>query len=99
MRLRLSLLVPDDLNEIAEYIALDSPRHAARLLRSLRAKFKQIANQPQLYPLRPEIGPDARLASVGNYVILFRIRGNTVRIERVLHGGRDLLPLLEKSEI
>jgi plasmid stabilization system protein ParE len=29
MRLRLSPLVPSDLEEIAEYIAQDSPRHPA----------------------------------------------------------------------
>lgn len=98
MLLRLSPLVPSDLEEIAEYIALDSPRHAARMLRLLRGKCKEIARQPQLYRLRPEIGPDARLASVGSYAILFRIRGSAVRIERIVHGGRELVPLLEQSE-
>jgi plasmid stabilization system protein ParE len=47
--------------------------------------------------LRPELGPDARLATVGSYVILFRIHQNAVRIERVLHGGRDLLPLMDEA--
>jgi toxin ParE1/3/4 len=85
MRLRLSPLVPGDLEEIAEYIAQDSPRHAARLLRLLRAKMKDIAKQPEIYRLRPELGAEARLAPVGPYVILFRIRQNAVRIERVVH--------------
>jgi plasmid stabilization system protein ParE len=98
MRLRLSPFVPGDLEEIAEYIAQDSPRHAARLLRMLHARMKEIAKQPQLYRLRPELGADARMAAVGHYVILFRIRQNAVRIERVVHGSRDLLPLLEESE-
>ena len=31
-------------------------------------------------------------------VLLFRIRQNAVRIERVVHGGRDLLPLFEGLE-
>jgi toxin ParE1/3/4 len=95
VRLRLSPLVPGDLEEIAEYIAQDSPRHALRTLRLLRAKMNEIAKQPQLYRLRPEIGPEARLAIVGNYVILFRIRRNAVRIERVVYGSRDLFPMLE----
>jgi plasmid stabilization system protein ParE len=98
MRLRLSPLVPGDLEEIADYIAQDSPRHAVRMLRLLRARMKEIAKQPELYRLRPELGVDARLASVGQYVILFRIRKNTVRIERVVHGSRDLLPILRESE-
>jgi toxin ParE1/3/4 len=98
MRLRLSPCVPGDLEEIAEYIAQDSPRHAARMLCLLRARTKEIARNPKIYRLRPEIGPDARLATEGNYVILFRIRENTVRIERVVHGSRELLMMLDQAE-
>jgi plasmid stabilization system protein ParE len=98
MLLRVSPCVPSDLEEIVDYIAQDSPRHAARVLRLLRARMKEIAKQPQIYRLRPEIGADARLATVGNYVILFRIRKNAVRIERVVHGSRDLLSILEETE-
>lgn len=98
MRLRLSPRVPEDLGEIADYIAQDSPKQAVRVLQLLHDRMKEIARQPQLYRLRPELGVDARLASVGNYIILFRIRGTTVRIERVLYGGRDLLSVLEKNE-
>jgi len=98
MRLRLSPHVPGDLEEIAEYIARDSPRHALRVLRLLRAKMKEIAKQPELYRIRPELGLDARLVAMGSYVILFRIRRNTVRVERVVHGGRDLPPMLDEIE-
>jgi plasmid stabilization system protein ParE len=68
MRLRLSPCVPGDLEEIAEYIAQDSPRHAARMLRLLHTRMKKIAQQPEIYRLRPEIGAEARLATVGNMV-------------------------------
>jgi toxin ParE1/3/4 len=98
VRLRLSHHVPGDLEEIAEFIALDSPRHALRILRLLRARMKEIAKQPELYRLRPEIGVDARLVAVGRYVILFRIFQNAVRIERVVHGGRDLMQLMDEGE-
>lgn len=95
MLLRFSAYVPGDLEEIAGYIAQDSPRQAVRLLRELQARMKEIAKQPSLYRLRPELGKDARLAILGQYVILFRIRSNAVRIERVVHGSRDLLRILE----
>jgi toxin ParE1/3/4 len=98
MRLRLSPPVPADLEEIADFIAQDSPRYSLRVLRLLRARMKEIARQPELYRLRPELGADARLAVVGPYVILFRIRPNAVRIERVVHGARDLLPMLGENE-
>jgi plasmid stabilization system protein ParE len=98
MRLRLSPRVPADLEAIADYIAQDSLNQATRLLRVLSARMKELAKKPQLYRLRPEIGAEARLVTVGNYVILFRIRQNAVRIERVLHGSRDLLAILEEDE-
>lgn len=60
--------------------------------------MKQIAGQPHVYQLRPELGADARLASIGQYVILFRIRDDMVRIERVLHGSRDLLSILDEFD-
>ena len=97
MRLRLSPSVPGDLEEIAEHIAQDSPRHATRMLRLLRARMKEIARSPKIYRLRPEIGAEARLATVGNYVILFRIHQKTVRIERVVHGSRNLLMMLDQA--
>ncbi len=98
MRLRLSPFVPGYLEEIADFIAQDSPRHAARTLRVLHARMKEIAKQPETSRLRPEFGAEARLPTVGNYVILFRIRQNTVRNERVVHGSRDLLAILEETD-
>jgi len=98
VRLRLSPYVPGDLEEIADYIAKDSPLQALRFLRAIHARIKEISRQSQIYRLRPEVGVDARLASAGHYVILFRIRGDVVRIERVLHGSRNLLSILGKIE-
>jgi toxin ParE1/3/4 len=98
MRLRLSPKVPGELEEIADFIAKDSPRPALRFLRLLRTRMKEIARQLEHYRLRPELGADARLATVDRYVILFRIRQHTVRIERVLHGARNPLAILDESE-
>jgi plasmid stabilization system protein ParE len=64
------------------------------MLRVLHARMKKIAQQPEIYRLRPEIGAEARLATVGNYIILFRIRQDTVRIERVVHDSRELVTVL-----
>lgn len=90
MRLELSLYVESDLEEIADWIAQDNPRRAVSFIQEIREEFRRIGEGPLLYQLRPEIGADARLAVVGRYVILFRITGEVVRIERVVFGGRDL---------
>ena len=80
---------------IADYISQDNPQRAVTFIREIREKIDRIGEQPLLYQLRPEIGEGARLAVIGRYVILFCILEQTVRIERVVYGGRDLPQLLQ----
>jgi toxin ParE1/3/4 len=94
MRVELSRFVAPDLEAIADYIAQDNPERAVSFLREIRDKLGFVGQNPYVYRLRPEIGEDARIAVVGRYVILFRIVGEIVRIERVVFGGRDLPALL-----
>lgn len=95
MRYILSPIVKEDLDEIADWIAQDSPRRAIKIVRELRAEFRKIAQHPMLYQLRPDIGEDVRLATVGHYVILFWIDGDVTRFERVVYGSRDLPSLYQ----
>jgi len=90
MRLELSRFVEGDLDDIAGFIAQDNPRRAVTFIQDIRAKFMDIQRGPLIYQLRPDIGEEARMATVGNYAILFRLAGEAVRIERVAYGGRDL---------
>ena len=98
MRLELSSFVEGDLDTIADYIAQDNPTRAVSFLREIAAQILAVGQSPLLYQLRPEIGEGARMAIVGRYVILFRAMGETVRIERVVYGGRDLLALFQQEE-
>jgi len=93
MRVEYSIDVETDLDEIAAYIAADTPRRAVSFILEIRAEIDRIGREPLLYQLRPDIGEDARLAVVGRYVILFWIDGNVVSIERVVQGNR-ILPAL-----
>jgi len=95
MPLELSPYVEGDLDNIADYIAQDSPRLAVTLIQDMRAKFFDIQRNPLIYQLRPDIGDTARIATVGNYAILFRLMGEVVRIERIVYGGRDLPNIFE----
>lgn len=96
MRLEFSPYVEGDLDAIAGYIALDSPKHAAAFLQEIRAELRVIAQKPLLYRLRPEIGKEARIAVVGRHVILFRVMEQTVSVERIVYGGRDLPEILKE---
>lgn len=90
MRLELSRHIEGDLDAIADYIAQDNPRRAVTFIQDIRAKFRDIQRHPLIYQLRPDIGEQARLVTIGNYAILFRVIGEVVRIERVAYGARDL---------
>jgi toxin ParE1/3/4 len=97
MRLRLSHFIERDLNDIAEYIVQDNPKRALTVIENIEARFLEISRNPLIYQLRPEIGPAARLATVGSYAILFRVVENTVQVERVVYGSRDLPGILNPS--
>lgn len=95
MRLELSRFIEADLDDIAAYIAQDNPQRAVTFIQDIRAKFRDIQRNPLIYQVRPDIGVEARMLTVGSYVILFRVMGDLVRIERVAYGGCDLPAVLD----
>lgn len=97
MRLLFSPAAEDDLEGIADYIAQDSPANAIRFIDELRAQCQRLAKAPTAYVARPELGQGLRSCSHGRYVIFFRPHDAEVRIERILHGARDLGPQFESD--
>lgn len=95
MRVVLSSSIEGDLAAISDYIAVDSPARAVSLIDEILAGVYRVARNPLVYRLRPEIGPGSRMAVVGRYVILFSVSDETVMIERIAFGGRDLPALLQ----
>jgi toxin ParE1/3/4 len=96
MRLEFSPFVEDDLDAIAGYIARDNPTRALTFLEEIRAELRLVARNPLVYRLQPEIGEEARVAVIRQYVVLFRVLEKTVRVERTVYGGRDLPELLNE---
>lgn len=79
-----------DLNDIALFIASDSPAAALRFVGELRSLCQSLTENPSRYRLREEYGPGVRVAAHGRYLIFYAERGDTVVIERILHGSRHL---------
>ena len=94
MQIKFSSYVERDLQEIANRIAEDNPRRAVSFIREIQNKIRILGEEPLLYRLRPEVGQGARLAVIGNYVVLFRVVGEVVRVERVVFGDRNLPGLM-----
>ena len=88
--LRISPRAAADLDEIADYIARDNPERAITFIEELRAVCERTSHSPEAYTLRPDIAPEVRMAVHGQYLILFRVLSTEVRVERVLHGARNL---------
>lgn len=80
-----------DLLDIGDYIAKDSPTNARRFVAKLMDQCKQIGRAPRGYVSREDLATGLRMAAaLGRYVIFFRILDGTVRVEPVLHGTRNL---------
>jgi toxin ParE1/3/4 len=79
-----------DLLEIWLYVANDNRTAADRLLDRIDSVCKLLAQQPLMGEARPELAPELRSVSVGNYVIYFRPLADGIEVERVLSGARDV---------
>ncbi len=95
-RLLLSPRAVADLEEITDYIARENPARAASFVAELETKCSAVAAAPEFYPARTDLAPGLRMAPHGRYLVLFRElpNENTVRVERVLHGARNLPRLI-----
>ena len=89
-----SPMAVEDLQSILDYIARDNTRAAASFVETLKEKCRTLARFPLLGASREHLIEGLRVFPVRNYVIYYRPEGDTVRIERVLHGARDADALL-----
>lgn len=87
-----------DLLVIGDYIAKDSRAKARSFVGKLVEQCKRIGNAPLGYAGREDLAPGLRMAALGRYVIFFRVIDGAVRIERVLHGARNLPAVLESDQ-
>ena len=100
------LLTPraiDDLDEIWNYIAQDSPAAADRVESSIFEAFSSLARHPMLGSKRTEISSlPVRFWVLGrypSYVVVYRPDTKPLRIVAVLHAKRNLKALLANREI
>jgi toxin ParE1/3/4 len=98
VRIEVSSLVEGDLDEIAGYLAQDNPRWALSFLQEIREQILALGRRPLRFRLQPGLEEEARVALVGRYGILFRIRHDAVRVERVVYVAHDLLALFPEDE-
>ena len=94
MRLLITRLAEQDLEEIGDHIAQDNPQRAVSFVLELQTQCQKICINPFGYRLRSDLSDGLRSCAHGNYVIFFESSDDQVTIIRVLHGARDLPELL-----
>ena len=87
-----------DVEEIGDYIHAENPAAARRFIAALRDRCDRIANAPRGGVARPALWPGLRSIAFQRYVIFYTPDGDEVRIERILHGARDIPTILEGGE-
>lgn len=93
MNLTFSPRAAVDLDEIADYIARDSPGRALRFVQEIRDRCGGIVLAPHGAVRRDDLLPGIRVVPFRRYLIFYTASEDTVRIERVLHGSRDIAEL------
>lgn len=88
------LLAPEaraDLDKLWYYAATAANIETAdRLVDAITARFVLLATHPHLGRRRDDLRPGTRTFSVGEYLLLYRVDGDDVFIQRVVHGNRDI---------
>jgi toxin ParE1/3/4 len=79
-----------DLEEIGDYIALDNPAAAVRMIDRLEEVSILLSERPRIGTSRDDIAKGVRAFPVGNYLILFRTLADGVEIVRYVHGARQM---------
>lgn len=100
-RLRVSQHAAQDLDDIWEHVARDSVDAADRLIARLREQIQLIARSPGIGHRRVDLaeGRNILFWPVGNYVILYRVRQESVEIIAIVHGKRDIPAFIRRRGI
>ncbi|HFK5791108.1 TPA: type II toxin-antitoxin system RelE/ParE family toxin [Enterobacter kobei] len=91
MKLGISPLAEHDLEAIGDWIAKDNPVRALSFTEELYQQCLLIAESPVIYRETPGLGQGVRSCAYGRYLVLFRVLDTEVRVERILHGSRDII--------
>ncbi|WP_439527205.1 type II toxin-antitoxin system RelE/ParE family toxin [Pannonibacter sp.] len=97
MNLEFSPAAAGDLEQIADQIALDNPARALQFVDQVEALCRSLTDFPFRAAERSDISPGLRLKPFGLYLVAYRVLPNRLRIERILHGARDLPALFADS--
>ncbi len=96
-QLRWSPEAVEDVEAIAQYIERDSSYYAQAVVSRVVSLVESIPDQPELGRVVPEIqNPDFRERFIHKYRIIYRIKPERILVVAVIHGSRQLEPLVDR---
>ncbi len=88
----------EDLEQIADYIALDSAYYAAAFVRQMKEAARSLKQMARRGRVVPEISdPTIRELLIGNYRLLYQLRKSDALVIALIHGARDLASLWKRD--
>ena len=88
-----------DIEEIGDYIRAENPAAARRLIAALRVRGDTSLDAPRGGAPRAELWPGLRSVAFQRYVIFYSLEGDDVRVERILHGSRDIQGIFDEGKM
>lgn len=89
-----SEFIPCDILDIVRHIRPNNPAAAARFIEAFKSTVDLLARMPGLGRARADLGESDtrswRVHGFRNYLILYEVLPDRLRLLRVLHGARDL---------
>jgi toxin ParE1/3/4 len=84
-----------DLESIGDWIARDNPARAVTFVQELRRRCESLVDSPRVHarvPRYEHLGIRRRVYR--DYLIFYRIVGETIEVLHVLHGAREYKSIL-----
>lgn len=82
----------DNLSNIADYIAEDNPQKARQLVSKIRSAISNLSKQPSMGRIGRVQGTRELIIVGTAYLIIYRLKPDSVEILRVLHGAQKWPP-------
>lgn len=99
MRVEISATAEAELEQIADYIAKDSPLRAMSFIDELYVAAQSLGDNPEAYRLIPRYERYGyRRRPYGLYLIIYSIEADHVAVAHFLHSAQDYETILFPSE-
>lgn len=90
-------LASQDLNEIADYFAVNNVRAGEKFFNAFNRKSKQLVGFPNSGKSYDYIYSGLKGVPLSSYIIFYRVLEDGIEILRVISGRRDLLAVFQEN--